>query len=31
VRYRGLAKHTQRIAVLLGFCNLLMAGRYSGA
>ena len=27
VRYRGLAKNTQRIAVLLGFTNLLIAGR----
>ena len=27
VRYRGLAKTTQRIAVLLGFTNLLIAGR----
>ncbi len=26
VRYRGLAKNTQRIAVLLGFTNLLIAG-----
>ena len=31
VRYRGLAKNTQRIAVLLGFSNLLIAGRYAGA
>ena len=29
VRYRGLAKNTQRIAVLLGFTNLLIAGRYA--
>ena len=29
VRYRGLAKNTQRIAVLLGFSNLLIAGRYA--
>ncbi len=29
VRYRGLAKNTQRIAVLLGFTNLLVAGRYA--
>ena len=29
VRYRGLAKNTQRIAVLLGFANLLIAGRYA--
>jgi len=29
VRYRGLAKNTQRIALLLGFSNLLMAGRYA--
>ena len=28
VRYRGLAKNTQRIALLLGFTNLLIAGRY---
>ncbi len=27
VRYRGLAKNTQRIALLLGFSNLLIAGR----
>ena len=27
VRYRGLAKNTQRIAMLLGFANLLIAGR----
>ena len=27
VRYRGLAKNTQRLAVLLGFTNLLIAGR----
>ncbi len=27
VRYRGLAKNTQRIAVLLRFTNLLIAGR----
>ena len=26
-RYRGLAKNTQRIALLLGFANLLIAGR----
>ena len=31
VRYRGLAKNTQRIAVLLGFSNLLIAGRYAAA
>ena len=30
VRYRGLAKNTQRIALLLGFANLLVAGRYAG-
>ena len=30
VRYRGLAKNTQRIAVLLGLSNLLIAGRYAG-
>ena len=30
VRYRGLAKNTQRIAMLLGFTNLLIAGRYRG-
>ena len=29
VRYRGLWKNTQRIAVLLGFTNLLIAGRYA--
>ena len=29
VRYRGLDKNTQRIAVLLGFSNLLIAGRYA--
>ena len=29
VRYRGLAKNTQRIALLLGFSNLLIAGRYA--
>ena len=28
VRYRGLTKNTQRIAVLLGFSSLLIAGRY---
>ena len=26
--YRGLAKNTQRIALLLGFANLLIAERY---
>ena len=31
VRYRGLAKNTQRIALLLGFTNLLIAGRYAPA
>ena len=31
VRYRGLAKNTQRIAVLLEFSNLLIAGRYATA
>ena len=31
VRYRGLAKNTQRIALLLGFANLLIAGRYAPA
>ena len=31
VRYRGLAKNTQRIALLLGFTNLLIAGRYATA
>ena len=31
VRYRGLAKNTQRIAMLLGFTNLLIAGRYAAA
>ena len=29
VRYRGLAKNTQRIALLLGFTNLVIAGRYA--
>ena len=29
VRYRGLAKNRQRIALLLGFANLLIAGRYA--
>ena len=29
VRYRGLAKNTQRIALLLGFANVLIAGRYA--
>ena len=28
VRYRGLAKNTQRISLLLGFTNLLIAQRY---
>ena len=27
VRYRGVAKNRQRIALLLGFSNLLIAGR----
>ncbi len=27
VRYRGLAKNAHRIALLLGFTNLLIAGR----
>ena len=31
VRYRGLAKNMERIALLLGFANLLVAGRYSTA
>ena len=31
VRYRGLAKNTQRIAVLLGLSNPLIAGRYATA
>ena len=31
VRYRGLTKNTQRIAMLLGFANLLIAGRYAVA
>ena len=31
VRYRGLAKNTQRTALLLGFTNLPMAGRYAAA
>ena len=29
VRYRGLAKNTQRIAMLLGFADLLIVGRYA--
>ena len=29
VRYRGLAKNRQRIAMLLGLANLLIAGRYA--
>ena len=29
VRYRGLAKNRERIALLLGFANLLIAGRYA--
>ena len=29
VRYRGLAKNTQRISLLLGFSILLIAGRYA--
>ena len=29
VRYRGLAKNAQRIAMLLGFANPLIAGRYA--
>ena len=29
VRYRGLAKNTQRIAGQLGFSNLLIARRYA--
>ena len=29
VRDRGLAKNTERIAMLLGFANLLIAGRYA--
>ena len=31
VRYRGLAKNTQWIALPLGFPNLLIAGRYAAA
>ena len=31
VRYRGLAKNTQRIALLFGFSNLPIAGRYATA
>jgi len=31
VRCRGLARNTQRIALLLGFSNLLIAGRYAPA
>ena len=29
VRYRGLPKNRQWIALLLGFANLLIAGRYA--
>ena len=29
VRYRGVAKNRQRIALLLGFSNLLIAGRHA--
>ena len=29
LRYGGLAKNMQRIALLLGFANLLIAGRYA--
>ena len=29
VRYRGLAKNRERSALLLGFTNLLTAGRYA--
>ena len=29
VRYGGLAKNTQRIALLLGLSNLLIGGRYA--
>ena len=31
VRYRGLAKNTQRIAMLLSFSNPLIAGHYAAA
>ena len=31
VRYRGLAKNTQRLALLLGFANLMRAQRYLAA
>ena len=31
VRYRGLAKNTQRLAVLLGFTNLIRAERCMAA
>ena len=31
VCYRRLVKNTQRIALLLGFANLLIAGRYASA
>ena len=31
VRYRGLAKNIQRTALLIGFTNLLIAGRYATA
>ena len=29
VRYRGLTKNTRRVAMLLDFANLLIAGRYA--
>ena len=31
VRYRGLAKNTQRLALLLGLTNLITAERYLAA
>ena len=31
MRYRGLAKNKERINLLLGFANLLIAGRYQTA
>ena len=31
VRYRGLAKYTQRLVLLLGFANLMRAERYLAA
>jgi len=31
VRYRGLYKNRQRMAMLLGVTNLIMAGRHAAA